>query len=160
MPRRGWPDRDSTGSIWLHWESWLARFGCSGRSRALWLAQSDCNARPGRSATPGWLDLAANECPNECPIDTIGKKKSMCSRTSCLDAACFARSATFLSCLKSSKSIYVVFRIDFEFDISFCVAPQKPSKNMEKRDFRTILFSEHWHAICFFSGGRRADLFF
>ena len=37
------------------------------------------NARPGRHATPGWLDLAANECPNDCPIDTISKKKNRCA---------------------------------------------------------------------------------
>ena len=67
-----------------------------GRSGVPWGRTLAQLGRPGRPATPGWLDLAANECPNDCPIDTISKKKSMCSRTSCLDAACLARSASIL----------------------------------------------------------------
>ena len=53
-------------------------------------------AAPSALSRPGWFDLAANECPNDCPIDTISRKNSMCSRTSCLDAACLARSASIL----------------------------------------------------------------
>ena len=46
--------------------------------------------------------------PNECPIDTISKKKSMCNRTSCLDAACLARSA---SILHASNLVYIYIYI-------------------------------------------------
>ena len=35
------------------------------------------------------------------------------------------------------KSIYVVIRVEFEFDLGFCVAPQKPGKNREKLVFET-----------------------
>ena len=110
LARPGWLDLAAPSALarlgWLDLaaQSALARPGWLdlGQQRAGWLDLA-ANARPGRPATPGWLDLAANECPNDCPFDTISKKISMCSRTSCLDAACFARSATFLSCLKSSR---------------------------------------------------------
>ena len=39
-----------------------------------------------------------------------------------------------------NKSIYVVFRVDFEFDVRLCVDTQKPRKNCEKRDVLMIMF--------------------
>ena len=46
--------------------------------------------------------------------------------------------------------VYVVFRVEFEFEIRFCMAPQKPGKNLEKRDVR---------AMSFFSGDQRTYFF-
>ena len=60
------------------------------------------SSQPGVAGRPGWVDLVASECPNDCPIDTISKKKSILPAFDCFDAACFVRSGTFLSCLKSS----------------------------------------------------------
>ena len=37
-------------------------------------------------------------------------------------------------------SVYVVLGVEFDFDIGFCVAPQKPGKNWEKHDVRTFFF--------------------
>ena len=56
-------------------------------------------------------------------------------------------------------SVYVVLGVEFDFDIGFCVAPQKPGENCEKRDSRTIFFREISAPILFL-GGRRADFFF
>ena len=48
--------------------------------------------------------------------------------------------------------IYIVFRVEFEFDIRFCVAPQKPEKNSETHKFRTYFFLTGPSGAQFFLG--------
>ena len=50
LARPAWPNLASTGSIWLAWASWPARFGCPGCSWALWLARSGYQRKPQRLA--------------------------------------------------------------------------------------------------------------
>ena len=106
-----WELRALAGSIWLR----MARSGCPWRPRWFDLAALCAPGRPNwlhlaalrAPGRPGWVDLVASECPNDCPIDTISKKKSILPAFDCFDAACFVRSGTFLSCLKSSIYIYI-----------------------------------------------------
>ena len=63
LARPLWLDLASTGSIWLLWAPWLARFGCLGRSWTLWLARSGCRGRLWASILPRrgnvFMDFAA-----------------------------------------------------------------------------------------------------
>ena len=103
-----WP-----GASWLAaslpWAPWLARFVGPARfwlalAGSMWprAARSGC---PGRS---GWLALDAQGTlglpwlANDCPIDAIGKKKSICFSTILL-RGCLLRALWYVSsCLKSS----------------------------------------------------------
>ena len=105
------------GAPWLAqslpWAPWLARFGRPGRS---WLALAGSiwprmtrYGCPGRS---GWLALDAQGAPgspwlaNDCPIDTISKKKSICFSTILLRCCLLRALWNVSSCLKSSICIY------------------------------------------------------
>ena len=56
-------------------------------------------------------------------------------------------------------SIYVVFRVEIEFDIRFCVIPQKAINNCEKQYFRSDLFFRRSAHRFLFAGKRCADFF-
>ena len=80
------------GSIWPR----MAPSGCPWRPRWLDLAAL---CAPGR---PNWLDLAANDCP----IDAISKKKSICLSTILLRCCLLRALWNVSSCLKSSPIEY------------------------------------------------------
>ena len=75
LARPAWPNLVSTGSIWLPWASWPARFGCPGCSRALWLARSGYQRKPQRLA----FRLPASFVP----------VRSVCIVSSCVDSSTF-----------------------------------------------------------------------
>ena len=108
-----WP-----GASWLAaslpWAPWLARFGGPG---CFWLALAGSiwprAARSGCPGRSGWLALDALGAPgspwlaNDCPIDTISKKKSICFSTILL-RCCLLRALWYVSsCLKASVIIFL-----------------------------------------------------
>ena len=87
---------------------WLALAAPGALAGSIWprLARSGCPCCPGwldlaalcAPGRPRWLDLAANNCP----IDTISKKKTICLSTILLRCCLLRAPWNVSSCLKSS----------------------------------------------------------